>query len=115
MILDRNSILTADDLKTEDVNCPEWGGAVRMRVLTGTQRDAFGASLRSADGKSDTGNFRARLVVWCAVSDAGVALFTSDDVAALGEKSGSVLGRLADVAERMNGMGAVAVETATGN
>lgn len=115
MILDRNTILTANDLKTEDIECPEWGGTVRVRVLTGTERDAFGSSLIGADGKADMTNFRARLVAWCAVSETAAVVFTHDDVIALGGKSGTVLDRVFSVAERINGMGAASVATAAGN
>ena len=115
MILDRNSILTANDLKSEDIDCPEWGGSVRVRVLTGTERDAFGASLMGADGKAEMGNFRSRLVAACAIGEDGASLFTVADMGALGGKSGTVIDRLFAAAERINAMGAAGVESAAGN
>jgi len=45
MTLNKEQILRADDLKTEEVDVPEWGGSVRVRVLTGTERDAFESSI----------------------------------------------------------------------
>ena len=40
-LLSKTAILCANDLKTEDVDVPEWGGAVRVRSFTGRARDAF--------------------------------------------------------------------------
>lgn len=115
MILDRNTILTANDLKTEDVECPEWGGTVRVRVLTGTERDAFSNSVIGADGKADMTNFRERTVAACVVGEDGAQLFTGADVAALGGKTFAAIDRVFVVAQRINGMGEFAVEKAAGN
>ena len=37
-LLDRATILAADDLRHVDVDVPEWGGVVRVRSLTGAER-----------------------------------------------------------------------------
>jgi hypothetical protein len=42
--LTRDAILQAPDLQGEDVAVPEWGGTVRVRGLSGAQRDAYEAS-----------------------------------------------------------------------
>ena len=44
-LLSKTAILTANDLQTEDVEVPEWGGAVRVRSFTGRERDAFESSM----------------------------------------------------------------------
>ena len=44
-LLSKTAILCANDLQTEDVEVPEWGGAVRVRSFTGRERDAFEASM----------------------------------------------------------------------
>ena len=36
-ILSRQAILQANDITAETVPTPEWGGAVRVRMLTGTE------------------------------------------------------------------------------
>ena len=41
MVLSKEQILQADDLKTETVEVPEWGGDVLLRELRGRERDAF--------------------------------------------------------------------------
>ena len=45
-ILSKEAILAADDLPREKVNVPEWGGEVLVRTMSGTDRDAFEASLQ---------------------------------------------------------------------
>jgi len=44
-LLSKTAILAANDLKSEDIEVPEWGGAVRVRSFTGRERDAFEASM----------------------------------------------------------------------
>ena len=39
-LLSKSAILCANDLQTEDVDVPEWGGTVRVRSFTGRERDA---------------------------------------------------------------------------
>ena len=38
-LLSAAEILAADDLPTEDVEVSEWNGTVRVRALTGAERD----------------------------------------------------------------------------
>ena len=52
MYLTRDAILQATDLTFEDVAVPEWGGVVRVRGLTGTERDAFEASVVGRQGSN---------------------------------------------------------------
>lgn len=114
-LLTRAAILAAEDLKHEDVAVPEWDGEVRVRTMTGTQREAFGASLMGGDGKSDMSTFRVKLVVACVVGEDGEQLFDVDDVQALSLKSGAALERVFAVASKLNGMAADSVESAQGN
>jgi len=44
-LLTRDAILEAQDLQHEEVYIPEWGGSVRVRTLTGAERDAFEQSI----------------------------------------------------------------------
>jgi hypothetical protein len=114
-LLTKAAILAAADLKHEDVAVPEWNGSVRVRTMTGTQREVFGASLSGDDGKADMGTFRVKLVVACVVGEDGAALFDFDDVKALSQKSGAALERVFAVASKLNGMAADSVEKAQGN
>jgi hypothetical protein len=114
-LLTREAILTAQDLAHEDVPVPEWGGTVRVRTLTGAERDALGAAMVDADGKPDLVGYRCRMVAASVVDEAGARLFSDADAAALGAKSASALDRVASAVERINGMGAEAVEAAEKN
>jgi len=120
MLLSKDAILAANDLQYEDVHVPEWGGTVRVRALTGAERDAFEAKMAEARQKgmalgAALHNFRAKLVVRCIVDEQGKRLFSDDDAKALGTKSGAVLDRLFDVARRLSGMNEDAVEEAAKN
>lgn len=115
MLLTREQILAAQDLKTEDVAVPEWGGTVRVRMMTGAERDALGAALIGPDKKPDMREYRLRLVAACVVGEDGVALFGPDEIAMLGRKSGVALDRVYRIAERLNDVSAEAVEAAEKN
>jgi len=124
-MLSRDDILKADDLQTRDVDVPDWGGTVRVRALSGKERDAYEASCMierpavGADGKRIRGqlemhrsllNIRAKLVVRAVIGEDGQRLFKDTDAAALGEKSGAVLDKLFDVAAELSGLTAEDVE-----
>lgn len=107
MLLSRAAILAAPDLPTQDVAVPEWGGAVRIRGLTGAERDAFEAAIAQRKGKDvrmNLQNVRARLVAMSAVDESGARLFSDGDVAALGEKSAVALERVFTAAMRLSGL-----------
>lgn len=117
-LLTRAAILGADDLKTVDVPCPEWGGDVRLRALTAAQKDDFDASLGEfKDGGRvvNLHNMRAKLLALCIVDDSGAPIFTATDVEQLGAKSSAPIGRLFEAAQRLNGMLPDAVEAAAKN
>lgn len=108
--LSAEQILDADDLPWEDVDVPEWGGTVRVRGMSGTDRDKFEAAMLSKDMKSvskDTAleRYRARLAAACLVDGTGQRMFRSDaEVKRLGEKSAQALQRVCDVASRLSGL-----------
>jgi len=114
-LLSRDEIFAVDDLKTEEVEVPEWGGSVLVRGLTGAERDEFEATTVKVDksGKRvpDLENFRARLVALCTIDDKGQRLFKSRaEITALGNKSVSALQRVFDCAQRLNAMTEAKVE-----
>ncbi len=96
-LLSKDFILKTPDLPAEDVDVPEWGGTVRVRMLTAAERDAWEAASFGGETKN-LQNVRARLVVLCAVDGEGKRLFTDADAAALGNKSGAALDRLFEAA-----------------
>lgn len=117
--LTRDQIIDADDTKYDTVPCPEWGGDVRLRSISGAKRDQYEASLVEERGNSrkiNLRNARAKLIILCAVDgETGRPLFTSDDLRALGNKNAAPLDRLFDAAKRLAGMSDEDVEKMTEN
>lgn len=116
--LTREAILQADDLPMEDVEVPEWGGTVRVRGLTGSERDAFESEIVQLKGKKasiNMQNFRAKLVVRSVVDENGKPLFSHQDVRLLGQKSAAALQRVFEVAQRLSGLSETDVEELVGN
>lgn len=116
--LTRDVILQADDLLIEDVEVPEWGGMVRVRGLTGAERDDFEASVVEQRGKKtrlNMQNFRAKLVVRAAINGDGQRLFSDKDAPLLGRKSAAALQRVFEVAQRLSGLSDQDVEELVGN
>jgi hypothetical protein len=109
-ILSKDAILAADDLPRETVNVPEWGGEVLVRTMSGTDRDAFEASLIEKDGRME--NVRARLVALTLCDAQGDRLFDDSQIVALGRKSARALDRVFSVAQRLNGIGVEQVDIA---
>lgn len=104
-ILTREEILSADDLKIEEVHVPEWGGTVRVRSLTGEERDQFEGSFVDKDGeRGDIGNLRARLASLAIVDAAGNRLFTFEEAKILGRKSSKALLRVFERARKLAGL-----------
>lgn len=107
-LLTKDAILAANDRETVDVEVPEWGGTVRVRALSGAERDAYEVALAGVrpDGspRINLVNVRARLVALAVVDETGARMFDDADVKALGEKSGVALQRVFEVAQRLSGM-----------
>ena len=112
-ILTREQILSADDLKREEVVVPNWGGSVFVRSLTGAERDRLEEQSVTRNGKTFEANYnnvRARLVSLAAVDESGKRLFTEADIEALGAKSAAALDLVFTVASRLNGLSAKDVD-----
>ena len=106
-MLTRDEILKKVDTQIKIVKVPEWGGDVRVRGMTGEERDAFeGSIVTVVGGKSvvDTKNIRAKLIVQCAVDGKGERIFGMEDIVALGKKSAAALQRVFEVAGDLCGL-----------
>lgn len=118
MFLTKDQILQANDLPFEDVEVPEWGGKVRVRALTGAERDAFEASIVVRKGNRaelNPVNMRAKLVALTIVDENGNRIFSDSDIEALGRKSASALDRVFQVAQRLSGLRPEDLEEMTKN
>ena len=117
-LLTRDGILQANDLPFEDVDVPEWGGTVRVRTLTGKERDSFEESISQVRGKKTElrlANIRAKLAARSIVDEDGNRLFSDDDISALGKKSAAALDRVFAAARRLSGFTDEDMEELAGN
>jgi len=107
-LLSRDAILAAQDVTYEELAVPEWGGTVRIKALTGEQRDAFESScvVERKDGseKFSARDFRAKFVARVIVDEKGTRIFSEEDVQALSRKSAKALDRIFEVGARLAGM-----------
>lgn len=106
-LLTREQILKADDSQERLVEVPEWGGAVKVRGMTGRERDRFEESCVEGKGKNarvNLKNLRAKLVALSCVDDEGNRIFTERDVEELSAKSASALNRIFRVAQELSGI-----------
>lgn len=110
-ILGRSEILDVSDLNYEIVDVPEWGGAVRLKTMTGKQRHAFQAIVGKLKNPEEIVEY---LVATSVVNGDGEPIFEFSDVQALGAKSAKALNRVFRAAARLNGMTREAVESAMG-
>ena len=106
-MLSKEQILAAEDLSTETIHVPEWGGDVVIKELTGAQKDAFEQTTFTRNGKNYEVNLtdmRARLCAISIVGEDGSRMFCDREIKALGGKSAKALDRVFSACQRLNGM-----------
>ena len=106
MSLDASAILAAKDCLIQELEIPEWGGSVFIRVMSSADRR--GMELLSE--RKETEHFREEMAVRVLCDKNGELLFSSADVEALGKKNSLVLDRIFDAAQGLNGMTSAAVD-----
>lgn len=112
-LLTKEQIISVNDRKTADIQVPEWGGAIRLVVMSGAERDAFHASREGR--KTGLSDFEAALLAATIVDAEGKHVFTAEDIESLSSKNKDVLDRLSSEAATLNGFGAKAQENAEKN
>lgn len=100
-LLSKADILSADDLKREEVEVPEWGGTVLVRSFTADAKDAMEFKLYQMSQKHGVG-IRAAYVGLALVDDMGQRLFTDDEIPMLGTKFAGAVDRVFEVVARLN-------------
>lgn len=91
--LTRNQIIALDDLKPFDVEVPEWGGTIRLRGLSGTERqfvEDWYANHPEANGSRKSFELATHVIIKVAMDESGARLFQDDDFKTLMTKSGGV-------------------------
>src|SRR5215472_16588203 len=108
MPLSKDAILAKDDLPVEELFVPEWNDTVRVRALSGRDRDELEMSMlveRDGEMVRDAANGRAKIAVRALVDESGNRIFANGDANELGKKSGAALDRIMDVAARLSKLG----------
>lgn len=100
-LLTEADIIAIDDIETEVVEVPEWGGSVKLRGLS------LEEVLATKTG-TDTSDFASMGVKLLAASFAEPVL-SPEAIEALGKKSARVITRLLSVATRLSGIDEEAV------
>lgn len=108
-VLAKHLLLGATKPPQETVQLPELGeGAyVIVRGMTGAERDAFEVSLIEGRGKKrdvNLKNLRAKLIVFCCVTDTGERYFSNEEAEVLGHVRADVMNRIYTVAQRLSGI-----------
>lgn len=98
--LTAESILMAEDFVFSDIECPEWGGTVRVRSLSGGQRSII--TQRVKDGNTE--DLEELLCVMGTVDEDGVRIFTNKDIETLKRKSNAPISRIAKEIMKISGV-----------
>jgi hypothetical protein len=114
-MLNKAQVLAAQDLMSEVVPVPEWGGDIKVRMLNGLEREEFQELTRDAAGKIVLANYSLKLLAMTIVEEDGSRMFTMDELPQLGAKSPAAIDRLFPVAARLNGLLPSSVDDAEKN
>jgi len=102
----RSRILAANDIKVEKIAIPEWGGDYYVKIISGTERDAFEEGYAEQKMKA----FRVRFLVLALCDENGERIFKDEDVVELGKKSSVVINRVFEEAWKVNAFTQEAVD-----
>ena len=101
-MLTKEQILAANDIQTETIDVPEWGGQVTVKTLTGSELDAYEVSMVGDGKKRNMNNIRAGLVARAIIDEYGKRMFSDSEIELLGQKSGIALDRVFSVVQKLN-------------
>lgn len=113
----KSHILNFDDLQTEIMEVPEWGDVkIEIRGMTGKARANFMRRASSPQGgEVDFEKFYGELVIATVFDpESGEQVFEFADRDNINQKSGAAIERIAQVAQRLSGLGSADVEDAVG-
>lgn len=111
----RDRILAKADLKEEKVFIPEWEETILVRELTASQRSQLLAKVVNEQGMNFDELYSEIVIACCFDPESKEKVFQPEDKAALGEKSGAAIERIAQVALRLNAMHSHALAEAEKN
>ena len=103
MALSKEQILAADDMGLKEVEVPEWGGNVFVRVMTVGERDSYENEWIVNKNKG-VENFRSKFLQRVLCDEEGKLLFTAAEINLLASKSARVITRIWEAAMRHNAL-----------
>jgi len=115
-MLTKDDIREAQDIETDTVEVPEWGGTVTVRGLSAVERgklDNFGAAARR--GEADMSDLHVQTIILGTVNEDGEPFFDDDDAEWLRDKSGAAVSRISERIWDMSGISEEDVEDAVKN
>ena len=101
-VLSKEQILKSDDLKTELIEVPEWGGKIYVRTMTGKERDAFESLFLKSNKDGSIDNVRATLAAMTICDEKGERLFKDAEIKELGKKNAAALNRIFAASQKLN-------------
>lgn len=116
MLLTRQAVLAATAVETRDVKISQ--GVVRVRGLSGAERDSLEASTIMRKGKNqeiNLSNFRAKLCVRAMIGEDGKRLFEDRDAELLSQINAKDLAKIYDAASELSGISEADVDELTKN
>ena len=100
-MLTADQIKTAQDVKTEEIEVPEWGGSIKVKAFTLAKRnEVMNGATDVGTGKMDYEKFQVLSFIECCVDPK----FAPADFTALKEKSAVVMDRIMKKIMDLSGM-----------
>ena len=109
-MLSKDQILSINDIKTKEVEIPEWKGSVFVREMSVGEIELYQRYAIKMESAAEP-NLVAFLVALVVCDEKGERIFDGqEDVVQLAKKSGRVLSRIAAEASELNGLGDEAIK-----
>ena len=114
-MLTLDQILNINDIETEEVEIPEWGGSVKVKAMSGAERDKYLKMVMGKDGKPDMQKILAKLVIMTVVNEENELMFNNGHMDMLNKKSAKALEKISKVSMRLAGLTQDDIEEAVKN
>lgn len=112
-MLTKEQLLEQIKTRCEEVSVPGLTGTLRVRVMSGYDRDAFQKVLQS-EGITDSAYFGA-LITTCVLNEDGSPMFSESEVETLRSSHAELVRAIGIEVQRINGLGQAAEGAAAKN
>lgn len=104
-LLSFDEIMRAPDHRTQTIEVPEWGGAVRLRTITIEERERWEQHVKD---DIDQGRLYARFVALCMVDENDQRIVPEAQLEFFARRAAGPMKRVFDAAQKLNGIGEAA-------